>query len=83
VFLAAAGLLAMLFFMTLYLQRVLGYGPLQAGVSFLPFSGAMAIGSGAMAIGSGAGRRRAAWSDGRRIVRGPRLRRRRPARNAR
>jgi MFS family permease len=27
---------------------VLGYGPLQTGVSFLPFSGAMAIGSGAM-----------------------------------
>jgi EmrB/QacA subfamily drug resistance transporter len=48
VFLAAAGLLAMFFFMTLYLQRVLGYGPLQTGVSFLPFSGAMAIGSGAM-----------------------------------
>jgi EmrB/QacA subfamily drug resistance transporter len=48
VFLAAAGLLAMFFFMTLYLQRVLGYGPLQTGVSFLPFSGAMAIASGAM-----------------------------------
>ena len=48
VFLAAAGLLAMFFFMTLYLQRVLGYGPLRTGVSFLPFSGAMAIASGAM-----------------------------------
>jgi MFS family permease len=48
VFFAAAGLLAMFFFMTLYLQRVLGYGPLQTGVSFLPFSGAMAIASGAM-----------------------------------
>jgi EmrB/QacA subfamily drug resistance transporter len=48
IFLAAAGLLAMFFFQTLYLQRVLGFGPLQTGLSFLPFSGAMAIASGLM-----------------------------------
>ncbi|HEX5194386.1 MAG TPA: MFS transporter [Solirubrobacteraceae bacterium] len=48
ILLAAAGLLAMFFFQTLYLQRVLGFGPLQTGVSFLPFSGAMAIASGLM-----------------------------------
>jgi EmrB/QacA subfamily drug resistance transporter len=48
IFFAAAGLLAMFFFQTLYLQRVLGFGPLTTGLSFLPFSGAMAIGSGAM-----------------------------------
>jgi MFS family permease len=48
IFLAAAGLLAMFFFQTLYLQRVLGFGPLQTGLSFLPFSGAMAIASALM-----------------------------------
>jgi EmrB/QacA subfamily drug resistance transporter len=48
IFFAAAGLLAMFFFQTLYLQRVLGFGPLRTGLSFLPFSGSMAIGSGLM-----------------------------------
>jgi EmrB/QacA subfamily drug resistance transporter len=48
IFFAAAGLLAMFFFQTLYLQRVLGFGPLQTGLSFLPFSGAMAIASALM-----------------------------------
>ncbi len=48
IFFAAAGLLAMFFFQTLYLQRVLGFGPLTTGLSFLPFSGSMAIGSGLM-----------------------------------
>jgi predicted MFS family arabinose efflux permease len=48
IFFAAAGLLAMFFFQTLYLQRVLGFSPLQTGLSFLPFSGSMAIGSGLM-----------------------------------
>jgi EmrB/QacA subfamily drug resistance transporter len=45
---AAAGLLAMFFFQTLYLQRVLGFSPLHTGISFLPFSASMAIASGAM-----------------------------------
>ncbi len=38
IFFAAAGLLAMFFFQTLYLQRVLGFGPLTTGLSFLPFA---------------------------------------------
>jgi EmrB/QacA subfamily drug resistance transporter len=46
VFIAAGGLLAMFFFMTLYLQRVLGFSALQTGLAFLPFSAAMGIGSG-------------------------------------
>ena len=48
IFFAAAGLLAMFFFQTLYLQRVLGFSPLSTGLSFLPFSGSLAIGSGLM-----------------------------------
>ena len=28
----------MFFFNTLYIQRVLGYGPLKAGLAFLPFT---------------------------------------------
>jgi EmrB/QacA subfamily drug resistance transporter len=48
IFFAAAGLLAMFFFQTLYLQRVLGFSPLQTGLSFLPFSASMAVGSGLM-----------------------------------
>jgi predicted MFS family arabinose efflux permease len=48
IFFAAAGLLAMFFFQTLYLQRVLGFSPLTTGLSFLPFSGSMAIASGLM-----------------------------------
>ncbi len=48
IFFAAAGLLAMFFFQTLYLQRVLGFGPLKTGVSFLPFSVSMGAASTAM-----------------------------------
>ena len=35
-FLVAAGLFAMFYFNTLYLQRVLGYSALEAGLAFLP-----------------------------------------------
>ncbi len=45
-FVAAGGLLAMLFFMTLYLQQVLGFSALETGLAFLPVSAAMGIGSG-------------------------------------
>jgi EmrB/QacA subfamily drug resistance transporter len=48
IFFAAAGLLAMFFFQTLYLQRVLGFGPLKTGLSFLPFSAAMGVASALM-----------------------------------
>jgi EmrB/QacA subfamily drug resistance transporter len=45
-FFVAAGLFAMFFFNTLYLQRVLGYSPLQAGLAFLPFTAGIIIGAG-------------------------------------
>lgn len=45
VLLAAAGLMAMFFFQTLFMQRVLGYGALQTGLSFLPFSLSMGVAS--------------------------------------
>jgi EmrB/QacA subfamily drug resistance transporter len=37
-FLAMSGMFAMFFFNTLYIQQVLGYGPLEAGLAFLPFT---------------------------------------------
>ena len=37
-FLAMSGMFAMFFFNTLYVQQVLGYGPLEAGLAFLPFT---------------------------------------------
>ena len=45
-FLVAAGLFAMFYFNTLYLQRVLGYTPLEAGLAFLPFTAGIIIGAG-------------------------------------
>jgi hypothetical protein len=36
------GFAAMLFFLTLYLQNVLGYSPMQAGMVFLAFSAILA-----------------------------------------
>jgi EmrB/QacA subfamily drug resistance transporter len=45
-FVVAAGLFAMFFFNTLYLQRVVGYSALEAGLAFLPFTAGIIIGSG-------------------------------------
>jgi EmrB/QacA subfamily drug resistance transporter len=45
-FIVACGLFAMFFFNTLYLQRVLGYSPLEAGLAFLPFTLGIIIGAG-------------------------------------
>jgi EmrB/QacA subfamily drug resistance transporter len=45
-FLVASGLFAMFFFNTLYIQRVLGYGPLKAGVAFLPFTAGIMVSAG-------------------------------------
>jgi predicted MFS family arabinose efflux permease len=42
-FLVAAGMFAMFFFNTLYIQRVLGYGPLEAGLAFLPFTAGIMV----------------------------------------
>ncbi|MGW2661096.1 MFS transporter [Nocardia tengchongensis] len=39
---AVAGMLALFLFLTYYLQSVLGYGPLRAGLAFLPLSLAVA-----------------------------------------
>jgi EmrB/QacA subfamily drug resistance transporter len=45
VLIAAAGLLAMFFLQTLFMQRVLGFGALEAGLGFLPFSVGMGLAS--------------------------------------
>ena len=45
-FLVGAGLFAMFFFNSLYLQRVLGYGPLKAGLAFLPFTFGIIVSAG-------------------------------------
>ena len=45
-FFVACGLFAMFFFTTLYLQRVLGYSALEAGLAFLPFTLGVIIGAG-------------------------------------
>ena len=42
----ASGLFAMFFFNTLYIQRVLEFSPLQAGLAFLPFTVGIGIGAG-------------------------------------
>jgi EmrB/QacA subfamily drug resistance transporter len=45
-FLVASGLFAMFFFNTLYIQRVLHFGPLKAGLAFLPFSAGIMVSAG-------------------------------------
>ena len=44
--LVACGLFAMFFFNSLYIQRVLGYGPLKAGLAFLPFTAGIMVSAG-------------------------------------
>jgi EmrB/QacA subfamily drug resistance transporter len=44
--LVASGLFAMFFFNTLYIQKVLGYGPLDAGLAFLPFTAGIIVSAG-------------------------------------
>jgi EmrB/QacA subfamily drug resistance transporter len=41
----AAGLFGMFFFLTLFVQDVLGYSPLRAGLAFLPISGVIIVAS--------------------------------------
>lgn len=43
--LGGAAFMAMWYFLTLYMQNVLGYGALQAGLGFLPHSVAIVVGS--------------------------------------
>ena len=45
-FVVACGLFAMFYFNTLYLQRVLDYSPLKAGLAFLPFTAGIIVGAG-------------------------------------
>ena len=45
-FVVAAGLFAMFFFNTLYVQRVLGFSPLEAGFAFVPFTAGVIVGAG-------------------------------------
>lgn len=43
---AAAGLISMFFFLTLYMQNVLGYSPMQTGAAYLPFTAGVAVSAG-------------------------------------
>jgi Na+/melibiose symporter-like transporter len=45
--LAGAGLFPMFVFLSYYLQQVLGYSPLKAGLAFLPFAGGVILAAGA------------------------------------
>jgi predicted MFS family arabinose efflux permease len=44
--LVAAGMFSMFFFVTLYVQEILGYSPLKAGVAFLPVTAGIVVGAG-------------------------------------
>jgi EmrB/QacA subfamily drug resistance transporter len=44
--LVASGMFAMFFFNSLYVQRVLGYSPIKAGLAFLPVTFGIVIGAG-------------------------------------
>jgi EmrB/QacA subfamily drug resistance transporter len=45
-FLAPAAMFAMFFFLSQYIQNVMGYSPLKAGVAFLPFTAGIVVGAG-------------------------------------
>jgi EmrB/QacA subfamily drug resistance transporter len=42
----AAGIISMFFFLTLYMQTVLGYSPLKTGTCYLPFTAGVAFAAG-------------------------------------
>jgi predicted MFS family arabinose efflux permease len=44
--LVASGVFGMFFFASLYVQEILGYSPLRAGLAFLPVTGGIVIGAG-------------------------------------
>jgi MFS family permease len=43
---AFAGALGMFFFLTLYMQNILGYSPIQTGLAYLPFCFAVVVSAG-------------------------------------
>lgn len=43
---AFAGFLALFFYVTLYMQNVLGYSPIQTGLAYLPLCGIAVVGAG-------------------------------------
>jgi EmrB/QacA subfamily drug resistance transporter len=45
--LLASGMFGMFFFASLYIQQILGYSPLKAGLAFLPVTAVIMIGAGA------------------------------------
>jgi len=45
--LVAAGMFSMFYFASIYVQEVLGYSPVQAGLAFVPFTVGIVIGAGA------------------------------------
>jgi len=45
--LVASGIFSMFYFASIYLQEVVGYGPLKTGFAFLPFTFGIVIGAGA------------------------------------
>ena len=53
----AVGMFAALFFLTFYLQNVLGYSPVKAGLAFLPLTAGLMLGvrAGEQAAGPGTG----------------------------
>ncbi|HEX7162088.1 MAG TPA: DHA2 family efflux MFS transporter permease subunit [Trebonia sp.] len=42
----AAGIISMFYFLTLYMQNVLGYSPIQTGAAYLPFTAGVAVTAG-------------------------------------
>jgi EmrB/QacA subfamily drug resistance transporter len=44
--LVASGMFGMFFFASLYVQEILGYSPLNAGLAFLPVTGGIVVGAG-------------------------------------
>ena len=45
-FFAPAAMFAMFYFLSQYIQNVMGYSPLKAGVAFLPFTVGIVFGAG-------------------------------------
>jgi EmrB/QacA subfamily drug resistance transporter len=45
--LVASGMFAFFFFSSLYVQEILGFSPLEAGLAFLPFTAGIMVGAGA------------------------------------